>query len=55
MLLTYLLIDVGVPKSLLESNSQSVASTNANFWGTNNLPQPMNHITTPRIKLEQQC
>jgi len=34
MLLTYLLIDVGVPKSLLESISQSVVSTNANFWVT---------------------
>ncbi len=46
---------VGVPKSLPESISQSVVSANANFWVTNNLPQPMNHITFADIMLEQQC
>ncbi len=46
---------VGVPKSLPESISQSVVSANANFWVTNNLPQPMNHITFADIMLEQQA
>jgi len=38
-----------------ERQATSINMYPANFWGTNNLPQPMNHITNARIKLEQQC